>query len=511
MTLFRSAFIIAFFISISRILGFIRDIIIAKFIGVSFLSDVFFAAFKLPNFFRRVFAEGAFNSSFVPIFVKKLKDNNRKARALVFARNIFSLLFFIVLTLVILMEIFMPFVIMALFPGFKFGSEKFLLLVELSRITIFYLLFISLVSLFSGILNSINKFVASSSVSIILNLTLIASVYLLSDFTKNVAYALSWGVFIAGVLQFFWLLFFIIKERMFIYPTFPKINKDMKIFFKKLIPGVIAANVMQINMFVDTIIASLISGAISYLYYADRINQLPLAMIGIAIGVALLPALSNKIKNHQYDEAIKLQNVALKVGLILVIPAMLALNCLSFEIIQTLFERGKFDHNATIMVSKALFLYSIGLPAFVLVKIFEPSFFARGNTKTPMKIAIICLVANVVLNLIFFKPFGYLGIILASVLSSYLNLTLMVTQLIKKDYFKFENDFIKNLIQIIIPASFMLIFLIIFKNYFANSQKLNQISELIILITSGLVIYGSISYFVGNTKLLSTYLTRKQK
>ncbi len=221
---------------------------------------------------------------------------------------------------------------------------------------------------------------------------------------------------------------------------------------------------MQINLLVDTIIASLISGAISYLYYADRVNQLPLAMIGIAIGVALLPALSKKIKNQEYEEAIKLQNKALIISLFLAVPAMFALNFLSYEIIQSLFERGEFNNEATILISKALALYAVGLPAYILVKIFEPSFFARGNTKTPMKIAIICLICNIILNLIFFIPFGYLGIVLASVLSSYLNLFLIINNLLKNQYFKLAKSFFKDLVKIFFSSFIMILILNLVKN-----------------------------------------------
>lgn len=512
MALVKSAFTVSFFISLSRILGFVRDILIARYVGVSVLSDVFFAAFRLPNFFRSIFAEGAFNSSFVPIFIKKMEGENDREPALIFARNIFSLLLYTLLVLIILMEIFMPFVVGVMFPGFKAGTDKFFLLVDLSRITIVYLLFVSLVSLFAGILNSISKFAIAASVHIILNLSLIFVPYLLENVTENMAYALSWAVFIAGILQFCWMLFFIVKAKMFVYPVIPKINPDTKEFFKKLIPGVIGANVMQINLLVDTIIASLMAGAISYIYYADRINQLPLAMIGIAVGIALLPTLSRKIKNNENEEAIKLQNVAVEIGLMLVIPAALALSCLSFEIISTLFERGAFNLESSKMVAKALFLYSLGLPAFVLVKIFEPSFFARGNTKTPMQIAIICLLSNVILNVIFlFLKFGYLGIILSSVISSYLNLTLIITRLIKNGYFYFEKNFLKKLVSILIPSTIMALTLIFLKDYFAYFHSNKKIAELVILITSGMLVYLVISYILGNIDFLLDNLKMKKQ
>jgi putative peptidoglycan lipid II flippase len=501
MRLFKSVFIISFFTSISRVLGFIRDIIIARYLGVSALSDVFFAAFKLPNFFRRIFAEGAFNSAFVPIFVDKLQSHHNRRDAIIFVRNILSFLFFVLMTFIILLQIFMPFAMKLMFFGFADEPEKFSLLVNLSRITIFYLLFISIVSLFSGILNSLGKFAAPSAVPIILNGTLIASVFVFGPITPNLAYALSWGVFSAGVLQLLWLMFFLYKKKVLVFPTFPKFNYDAKYFFKKLIPGVIGANVMQINLLVDTMIASLISGAISYLYYADRINQLPLAMIGIAINIALLPALSRKIKSGNVKEAIKMQNVALESGLLLVIPAAFALVTLAQPIIYTLFARGQFGAEETIFVAKALKYYSIGLPAFMVVKILEPAFFSRGNTIVPMRIAIICLIVNIILNIAFIKPFGYVGIVLASICSSYLNVLLMFISLIKKDHFAFEDQFVVKLFKIIIPAIFMSGVLWLVSGYFSY-LGLHAIINLTLTIISGIFSYLLACYISGALKIL---------
>jgi putative peptidoglycan lipid II flippase len=501
MRLFKSVFVISFFISLSRILGFIRDVFIARYLGAGMMADAFFAAFRLPNFFRRVFAEGAFNSAFVPIFVDKFQVHHNEQDAKNFVRNILSLLFFILLIFIILLQLFMPLAMKLMFFGFYFDPEKFSLLVNLSRITIFYLLFVSIVSLFSGILNSINKFAAPSSVPIILNGTLIASIFVFGSIVPNMAYALSWGVFAAGVLQLLWLVYFIAKEKMMVYPTLPKINEDTRYFFRKLLPGIIGANVMQINLLVDTMIASLISGAVSYLYYADRINQLPLAMIGIAINIALLPTLSRSIKSGDIKGAIKLQNVALEAGLILVIPATLALTCLAHPIIEVLFQRGAFGENETNLVAKALMFYSFGLPAYVTVKVLEPSFFARSNTKTPMKIALICLINNVVLNLLFFKPFGYIGIVLASVCSSYLNVSLLLWNLTKNKYFIFEEDFFIKLFKILLPALLMAAVLLFFNKYFA--QITNPTINLIATIIIGLFSYLFASYFSGALKIVS--------
>ncbi len=499
MHLFKSVFVISFFTSISRVLGFIRDVFIAKYLGVGILSDAFFAAFRLPNFFRRVFAEGAFNSAFVPIFVDKLQTNNNREDALNFVRNILSLLFFVLLVFIILLQIFMPLAMKLMFFGFSADPEKFSLLVNLSRITIIYLLFISIVSLFAGVLNSLGKFAVPSSVPIILNGTLIASIFVFGAFTPNLAYALSWGVFSAGILQLLWLMFFLMRAKILVYPTWPKINDDSKYFFRKLLPGIIGANVMQINLLVDTMIASLISGAVSYLYYADRINQLPLAMIGIAINIALLPMLSRAIKSDNIPQAIKLQNLALEASLILVIPATLALTCLAHPIIEVLFQRGAFGENETDLVAKALMFYSFGLPAFVMVKVLEPGFFARSNTKTPMKIALICVLSNIFFNLIFFKPFGYIGIVLASVCSSYLNVILLLFNLTKKKHFIFEEDFFIKLVKITIPAVLMAAILLFSDKYFSD---INPTINLILTIAIGLISYLTATYFSGALNIL---------
>lgn len=512
--MFRSVFTISFYIAISRVLGFIRDVLIAQFLGVSMLSDAFFAAFKLPNFFRRVFAEGAFNAAFVPIFIEKIQDKSSDQNEREFLKDVFSILFYLLLVFTLIFQIFMPVFMKTLFPGFFTSLEKAELLITLSRITIFYLIFISLVSLLSGVLNSVGKFAVPASAPIILNGTLIASIFIFGSITPNYAYALSWGVFAAGILQFLWLFIFTLKAGFLVYPRIPKMNKDIKNFFKKLLPGVIGANVMQINLLIDSIFASMMVGAMSYLYYSDRINQLPLAMIGIAIGIALLPALSRKIKLGHHRSAIKLQNIALEVGLILVIPAALALSVLAHPIISTLFERGKFTSQETYFVGNALMFYSFGLPSYVLVKVLEPSFFARGNTTTPMKIAFICMINNVLVNIVLFTlGTGYVGIIIASITSTYLNLTLMLASLIKTKHFYFEKKFLKKLILILIPAAIMTVVLILMREHFRYNNHFSKSIELGFMIVTGMFIYGVSAYFSGSLNILlkSPLLKRENK
>jgi putative peptidoglycan lipid II flippase len=510
--LFRSFFTVSFFISISRVLGFIRDIIIANFLGVSVLSDAFFAAFRLPNFFRRIFAEGAFNSAFVPIFIEKLSDKKTEKDEKEFLANIFSLLLYSLFLFVLILQIFMPFCMKILFPGFFTSPEKSDLLINFSRITVFYLIFISLVSLFSGVLNSLNKFAAPAASPIILNGTLIASIYAFGAFVPNYGYALSLGVAVAGVLQLIFIGYFVKKSGFLVYPKLPKLSPDCKKFFKKLLPGVVGANVMQINLLVDSVFASLVAGAVSYLYYADRVNQLPLAMIGIAIGIALLPNLTRKIKEGEHESANRLQNSAIEAGLILVLPATLALTILAKPIIATLFERGAFSTNETENVGSALLFYSLGLPSYVLVKIFEPAFFARGDTKTPMKIAICCLISNLVLNYLFYLlKFGFVGIVLASVFSSYLNLTLLLTSLQKRGNFAFQPDFKNKFLRILTAAILMAVSLLLLKHYFWKTE-ISRILSLSIMIFGGLSVYTLASLSFGNLKIVAQLVkTSKRK
>jgi putative peptidoglycan lipid II flippase len=488
----KSVFAISFFIAISRVLGFIRDIMIATYLGAGYFSDIFFAAFKLPNFFRRVFAEGAFNAAFVPMFSKKL-DNKKSAIA--FAQNIFSILLYILLIVILFLQAIMPWFIEIIFPGFVADNNKISLLVTLSRITIFYLLFIAITSLFCAILNSYNKFSATSSVSIILNATLIFAIIFLSPFLPNFAYALSWGVFIAGILQILWISFFLIRKRIFIYPKLPKLDAETKKFFKKFFSGIIGANVMQINLLIDSIIASFYAGAISYIYYADRINQLPLAMIGIAINIALLPKLSKAIKNNK-KEAVSLQNFSIEIAMILAIPAASALFILAPMIMEVLFMRGEFGIEQVKITAQCLQLYTLALPAYIIAKVLEPSFFANEDTKTPMKIAIICVIFNIICNLILMNFFAFKGVIVASILASYLNVFLMIRMLKKNGYFLLKIETTRKIIKIIIP-NLMMILAIIFLQKFLEEKNTSLLLQLITLITVGLAIYVATSRIFG--------------
>ncbi|MDC0205604.1 murein biosynthesis integral membrane protein MurJ, partial [Pelagibacteraceae bacterium] len=313
MNLIASTSIFSFYTLISRILGYVRDILIAIFLGTSLFADAFFVAFRLPNTFRRLFAEGTFNAAFIPSYAGELAQDKEKADE--FARNVFNLLFIILLFIVLLAEIFMPQLIYLIAPGFYSDPEKLNLATNLSRITFPFLFFISLASFFAAILNSYNKFAISAAAPIILNIVLIASLFISYWLNMSEVFTLSYAVSLAGLLQLLILFFFVRKNFKPILTLKINIDYKIKFFFKKLLPSIFSSGVTQINILVGTIIASFQAGAVSYLYYADRVYQINLAIAGIAVGTVMLPQLSKYIKNNNDKEALNLQNRSIELSL----------------------------------------------------------------------------------------------------------------------------------------------------------------------------------------------------
>lgn len=434
------------FTMISRITGFIRDMIIANFLGAGTLSDAFLVSFKLPNLFRSLFAEGAFTSAFVPLFSSKLVSSG-KEDSIKFASKAISLLTVMLIIFSIIFEIFMPSVVSFLAPGFVKDKEKITLTIELCRITFPFLLFISIVSFQAGILNSFDRFAAPAAAPIILNLGIIFSGLISVLFLDMPVYGLAWGITISGVIEIFWLKYFLDKESIKLTPNLHLIetikDKETKTLFKRIAPGIVGAGIYQINMVVDTILVSLVSsGAVSWLYYANRLQQLPLGVIGAAISVALLPLLSKKLKENQIIEAQKTQDKAIFYGLIMSLPASIIFILLSDSLIELLFEHGKFTSSDTSATSLALKAYALGLPAYVMVKALMPNFFARGDTTTPVKYSFVVFLTNLTLNLILMKPLGHIGIALATSISAYVSLYQYIHGLKKRNYWKFETPLI---------------------------------------------------------------------
>jgi putative peptidoglycan lipid II flippase len=409
----------------SRALGFVRDVLIADVLGAGPLADAFFVAFKLPNFLRRLFAEGAFNAGFVPMFARTLEAEG-PAVAKAFAEQAQAVLVGILVPLVLLAIPAMPWLITVFTPGFEPGDLRYGAAVELSRITFCYILFISLVALQSGVLNSMNRFGAAAASPVVLNLSMITALVLSALWLGAPAHMLAWSIAAAGLLQFLWLRYSLYRAGVTLAFRRPRLSPEIRRLFALIGPGAIGASAAQISALIDVFFASLLpSGAVSYLYYADRLSQLPLGVIGVAVGTALLPLLARQLRAGDTASALRSQNLALELALLLTVPAALALIVLAWPIIHVLFEHGAFGPDDTLKTSWALAAYAAGLPAYVLIKVLAPGFFAREDTKTPVKVALGCLAANLVFVLILMWPLAHVGIALATALSAWLNAGLL--------------------------------------------------------------------------------------
>lgn len=421
MALLRSIATVSGFTMISRITGFARDILLANFLGAGLAADAFFVAFKFPNLFRRFFGEGAVAAAFVPLFSTTLEKEGRD-EARLFAERAFAVMGVALGLLVAVMMIIMPFAMVIFAPGFLEVPGKHELATELTRITFPYLLLISLCALLSGLLNALGRFAAAAAAPIILNLTLMAFLVGASQIAGTPAHALAWGVSAAGVLQLVWLLVAAKRAGMAMRLRRPTLSPRVRTLIKRIIPVAFGAGIYQISLLVDTILASLVAeGAVSWLYYADRVNQLPLGVVGTAIGVALLPLLSRQLAAGRTDDAMQSQNRAVEFTLLLTLPAMAGLIVLAEPIISVLFQRGAFSAADAQATAAALAAFSLGLPGYVLVKVLSPGFYAREDTKTPVIVASSALAASIVFNVILMQFYGHVGIALGTALGAMLN------------------------------------------------------------------------------------------
>ena len=496
MNLIKSTGTFSFFTIISRLLGYVRDILIAVFLGAGPLADAFFVAFRIPNTFRRLFSEGTFNAAFVPSYSSVL-DNKKKSQK--FANNIFTLLIVGLFFLVLVIEIMMPIFVFLIAPGFEGDYKKMELAITLTRITFPFLMFISLASFFSAILNSHNKFAVASAAPIILNILLIGVLLFGKILNDELVYYLSYAVTISGLLQFIFLYFFVKKYFSPKINLSFKIDNKVKLFFKKLLPSIFSSGVTQINILVGTIIASFQASAVSYLYYADRIYQINLAIAGIAIGTVILPQLSKHVQGNKKDKINLIQNKALELSLFLSIPAALALLIASEEIISSLFGYGSFNELSVINSAKALFYFAIGLPAFSLIKVFSAFFFARHNTKVPFYISLTSVLLNVFISVVFFKEVGFIIIPIATTISSWFNAILLFIFLKIKDLFSFNLVFLNRFVKILLASVLMGIFFRYVIHFF-NDNLLYEASfkaiYLIGAVVSGLIFYLLIAILI---------------
>ena len=497
MNLLSSTYVFSFFTLLSRVLGYLRDILIAIFLGTSIYADAFFVAFRLPNTFRRLFAEGTFNAAFIPSYTSEKIESKEKGKK--FADNVFKLLILILLLIIFIVEIFTPYIVYLIAPGFFENSQKFNLAVEFTRITFPFLLFVSLASFFSGILNSNNKFGAAAAAPIILNIVLIMSLLISSILELNFAKQLSYGVTLAGIIQLFYLAFF---TRKYYTPSFEfkiRLTRKVKVFFKKLLPSILSSGVTQINILVGTIIASFQASAVSYLYYADRIYQINLAIAGIAVGTVSLPVLSKAFKQKNILKISNIQSKSVELSLLLSIPASIGLILASDEIVNALFGYGSFSIEDIKMTASALKYFGYGIPAFALIKILSNFFFARNNTKTPFYISSFIVILNIAISITFFSKIGFIIIPIATSLSTWIGIMIYIFLLSVKNYLLLKNYLTKSILKIIFSTILMSFLLIFALDHYSNYLEYTYKYKSVYLIT--------IVCFVASVYLISCYLT----
>lgn len=442
----------------SRVLGFVRDIFIAAALGTGPVADAFFVAFRFPNLFRRVFAEGAFNSAFVPLFAKALEGEGDDAGRR-FGEEALAALLTALLVFVAIAEIAMPLLMLVLAPGFVSDPDKFDLAVLLTRIAFPYLALVSLVAFYSGVLNARGRFAVAAFAPALLNVVFIVALVLLLWFdyadSPQAGIVLAWATLVGGVAQLAVVFFASARDRMVFRLRLPRLTAGVRHLWSLAVPGILAGGIIQINIVIGTMIASLAPGAVSYLYYADRIYQLPLGIVGIAIGIVLLPDLSRQLRAGRMDIVDHLQNRSLEFSMALTLPAAVALVVMATPIIDVLFQRASFGATDTAATAAALSAFAIGLPAFVLVKVFSPGFFAREDTRTPMIFAGVSVAANVAVSLALFPFLAHVGIAIATSLAGWINAGLLAGTLARRGQFTADPTVRKRL-PLLAAASVMM-------------------------------------------------------
>jgi putative peptidoglycan lipid II flippase len=449
MKLIKAMATVAGFTLISRVLGFIRDVMTAIIMGAGPISDAFFVALKLPNLFRRITAEGAFSVAFVPMFSESIEKDGQ-AESLRMARNMMGYMFLIITFFSVIAIAAMPYIIMAIAPGFDHEDMRYDNAVELSRITFPYLLFISLAALLGGVMNTIGRFGVYAFLPALFNLCLIGALLTHDMLWSSPAHALAYGVLAAGVVQFALIFIFAAKHGWLIYPTLPKMTPKVKRLMILMLPGILGAGVYHLNIFADMMIASFFEGgSISYLYYADRLQQLPLGVVGIAVGTALLPLLSRSLVAENFEEANQYFNRAIEACLLFALPAAVALMIAAEPIIYTLFNYGAFSHEDTQVTAYVLTCYAFGLPAYIVAKVFQSACFARQDTKSPVKIMVICAVCNIIFGIILAQIIGIAGIALATAISGFIQIILLYRIVRHHEHLSFDARLKRNGVKIV--------------------------------------------------------------
>jgi putative peptidoglycan lipid II flippase len=502
----------------SRVLGFVREALIGAALGAGPVADAFYAAFQLPNLFRRLFAEGAFNSAFVPKFASAMEVGGME-KARTFAEQVLAVLFTVLLALSALAMFLMVQVVSAT-VDFADTPDKFNLTVELTRVMFPYLLCMSLVAMFSGILNSMRHYFLAAFVPVLLNIILVsaAAFALWSGYSEfATGRLLSWGVLFSGFAQLLLLVVATRRTGISLTLRLPKLTPEVKHLMILMGPAMLTGGVIQINIMIGRIIASSQDGAIALLNYADRINQLPLGVIGIAIGVVLLPELARALKGERLQEADHLQNRSLEFALALTLPAAVAMMVMPVPIVNILYQRGAFTAETTQLTAAALAAFASGLPAYVLIKVFQPAFFAREDMKTPMWYSMATVVINIVLSFALFERYGHVAIAAATSLSAWANCLMLAWSLWSRKHFVPTKSSQRKVVMIIISSAVMALTLYGAQRYAApwlgSASTLMRILSTCAVLMLGTFVFSVAVFSTGglNRKELQTALRRKSK
>lgn len=507
----KNAFTVGMWTMASRVLGFARDMLIAAILGTGPVADAFFVALRLPNLFRRLFGEGAFNAAFVPSISAILHTEGIEA-ANSFAEEATGVMVFWLGAITVLGEIFMPWVLYVLAPGFSGNPGKFALAVSLTRIMFPYLFFVCLTALFSGVLNAMGKFAAAAAAPVLFNVFSIAFMLALTPYLPNPGYALAWGVTVSGVAQLVLLLVAIRRAGMRVRLPRPRLTPRIRKLFRRMAPGLVGAGVTQLNVSIDIIIGTLLpAGSVSLLYYADRVNQLPLGVIGTAAGTALLPVVARQIALGDDTGAITTLNRALESVLILTLPAAIGLSVAAVPVMDVLFVRGAFTLQTAVLAAHCLAAFAIGLPVFALVKILTPGFFGRGDTVTPLKIGIAAVALNLAMNLVFMHPLKAVGPALATSLASAFNAVLLAVILHRRGQFRLDAP-AKRRLPRILAAGLLMAASLAATQYFMPQGKATIPQFLLLTLIGGLVYAGGgIMLGAFDTATLRAILARRRK
>jgi putative peptidoglycan lipid II flippase len=482
---------------ISRILGFVRDMLQARYVGAGMAADAFLIAFRLPNLFRALFAEGAFSAAFVPMFNRQVgEEKGDLTNAKRFAEDVLAVLMPVLVGFTAVMIVGAAPIVWALTGGFPdAGPEKFALTVDFTRLTFPYLALISLVSLMGGILNSLGRFSINAAAPILLNVALIAGLIGFNGpDAVTTARVQALCVTIGGILQFGWLLWACGKADVRLRLRWPRLGAPVRKLLRLILPAALGAGAVQFNLLISTALAArfLPEGAVSFLYYADRLNQLPLGLIGIGVGTAMLPALSRQLGAGNAEAAVHTQNRAIELVLLLTLPAAAALTVSATPMIRALLEHGRFLPSDTVATANALAAFALGLPAYVLIKVLTPGFHARQDTSTPVRIAVASMLVNLFGNLLLIWPLEHVGIALSTAIAAWVNAIALFVVLRRRGHFAIDARLQRSALRLLVAAAVMIVVLLALNpliDPFTAGSWLARIAALTVLIGSGGIAY----------------------